>query len=211
MITPGQTLRERQRQVREDAILDAAHDLMMEQGFAAVSMDDVANRVGVSKATLYQHFPSKEELAINVIVRSMRRGEEQIKAMDTGVPAILRLARVIKNAIENRAAINTARMLLPPALVQHHPLYQAQKARMMAAIGSLIEHAKAEGAVVAHIPTPIIIRMVMTTVRAASEGELLEASEADQGELSDLLVTLLFDGIRAKPPIEAGGQTQDGQ
>lgn len=44
------------------AILDAAKAAFIEQGFLATSMDSVASRAGVSKRTVYNHFPSKEDL-----------------------------------------------------------------------------------------------------------------------------------------------------
>lgn len=190
------TLRERQRQVREDAILDAAQELMMEQGYADMSMDDLATRVGVSKATLYQHFPSKEELAINVIVRGMRRGEARITSLERTLPAITRLERVIRDAINERVAMNAARMMLLPATVQQHPLLQAQKARMMTALGALIDEAKADGAVDRALPTPLIARMIMVTVREASHGDFAETNEAALHELGALLARLLFNGIK---------------
>src|SRR5579864_1459551 len=43
-------------------ILDAAYGLMWRQGFLRVSMDEIAARAGVTKRTLYQHFPSKDDL-----------------------------------------------------------------------------------------------------------------------------------------------------
>lgn len=43
-------------------ILDAARELFLAHGYGAVSMDTVARRAGVSKATLYAHFTSKDEL-----------------------------------------------------------------------------------------------------------------------------------------------------
>jgi AcrR family transcriptional regulator len=43
-------------------ILDAAYGLMWRQGFLRVSMDEIAERAGVTKRTLYQHFPSKDDL-----------------------------------------------------------------------------------------------------------------------------------------------------
>ena len=43
-------------------ILDAATELFLAHGFGAVSMDAVARAAGVSKATLYVYFPSKDEL-----------------------------------------------------------------------------------------------------------------------------------------------------
>jgi AcrR family transcriptional regulator len=50
------------RDTRREAILDAARDVFLEDGFAATSMSTIAARVGGSKATLYTYFKSKEEL-----------------------------------------------------------------------------------------------------------------------------------------------------
>ena len=49
------------------AILTAAIDLLLEQGLHAMSMDDVAQRAGVSKATIYRWWPSKELLALDAL------------------------------------------------------------------------------------------------------------------------------------------------
>lgn len=50
------------RDARREAILDAASDVFLEEGYAAASMSTIAARVGGSKATLYTYFKSKEEL-----------------------------------------------------------------------------------------------------------------------------------------------------
>jgi AcrR family transcriptional regulator len=49
------------------AILGAAADLLLENGLAAVSMDAVAARAGVSKATIYRWWPTKETLALDAL------------------------------------------------------------------------------------------------------------------------------------------------
>jgi AcrR family transcriptional regulator len=49
------------------AVLDAAAELLLEQGLAAVSMDTVAARAGVSKATIYRWWPTKETLALDAL------------------------------------------------------------------------------------------------------------------------------------------------
>jgi len=49
------------------AILAAAIELLLEQGLHAMSMDDVAQRAGVSKATIYRWWPSKELLALDAL------------------------------------------------------------------------------------------------------------------------------------------------
>jgi TetR/AcrR family transcriptional regulator, mexJK operon transcriptional repressor len=47
---------------KRDAILEAAAKVFMEQGFGPASMDEVARLAGVSKATIYSHFDSKQAL-----------------------------------------------------------------------------------------------------------------------------------------------------
>ncbi|EHL98901.1 transcriptional regulator, TetR family [Acetobacteraceae bacterium AT-5844] len=62
--------------LKRRAILLAAAELFMEEGYAAVSMDAVAKAAGVSKATLYAHFSGKEalfEAIVSAGCESMRR------------------------------------------------------------------------------------------------------------------------------------------
>jgi AcrR family transcriptional regulator len=51
----------------QKAILAAAIDLLLEHGLHAMSMDAVAERAGVSKATIYRWWPSKELLALDAL------------------------------------------------------------------------------------------------------------------------------------------------
>ena len=46
----------------KDKILLNASDLFLNYGFKSVTMDDLANKIGISKKTIYQHFENKTEL-----------------------------------------------------------------------------------------------------------------------------------------------------
>jgi AcrR family transcriptional regulator len=59
--TPGRPRSEKAHK----AILAAAMELLFDQGLHAMSMDEVARRAGVSKATIYRWWPSKERLALD--------------------------------------------------------------------------------------------------------------------------------------------------
>lgn len=62
--------RGRPRSVKaRDAILDAAGELLLGHGLGEVSMDAVAIRAGVSKATIYRWWPTKEALALDTLYR----------------------------------------------------------------------------------------------------------------------------------------------
>jgi AcrR family transcriptional regulator len=54
-------------QTAHNAILEAAAELLLEQGLSAVSMDAVAARAGVSKATIYRWWPTKQTLALDAL------------------------------------------------------------------------------------------------------------------------------------------------
>lgn len=49
------------------AIVDATYDLIVEQGYAATSMRQIADRVGLAPGSIYNHFPSKEEVFVTII------------------------------------------------------------------------------------------------------------------------------------------------
>lgn len=65
---PGTRWR-RRKEARPGEILEAALSCFAERGFAATKLDDVANRAGVTKGTVYLYFPNKEEL-FKAVVRT---------------------------------------------------------------------------------------------------------------------------------------------
>ena len=63
-----------------ESILAAAKRAFLAAGFGAVSMDTIAREAGVSKATVYAHFGSKEELFGAVIERECERYFDRFSA-----------------------------------------------------------------------------------------------------------------------------------
>ncbi|MBU2888641.1 TetR/AcrR family transcriptional regulator [Celeribacter halophilus] len=76
---------------REAAILDAAHELMMEQGFDRVTMAGIARRAGMSKRTLYEYFDGQEALLGQVIARLSASFFRPLPAEDADKPLAERL------------------------------------------------------------------------------------------------------------------------
>lgn len=64
-ITVTRTLT-RDQQARRARLIEAAHQLASEGGYAAVTMHDVADRAGVARATVYRYFASKDHLLTEV-------------------------------------------------------------------------------------------------------------------------------------------------
>src|SRR5882672_11537804 len=67
-LTVGAPRRGRPRSEKaREAVLKAAADLLLARGLGAVSMDTVAEQAGVSKATIYRWWPTKETLALDAL------------------------------------------------------------------------------------------------------------------------------------------------
>lgn len=58
------------RPARRRQLLGAAQEIFVAQGYHAAAMDDIADRAGVSKPVLYQHFPGKLELYLALLDES---------------------------------------------------------------------------------------------------------------------------------------------
>lgn len=84
----------------EQALLDAAWEQLVEQGYAAFTMDAVAARAGTSRAVLYRRWTDKHELVRAVVAHVARPDEVQIP--DTGS---LRGDTISMMKIANRARL----------------------------------------------------------------------------------------------------------
>jgi len=58
------------RNARRAQLLESALEVFVAQGYHAAAMDDIADRAGVSKPVLYQHFPGKLELYLALLDQS---------------------------------------------------------------------------------------------------------------------------------------------
>ncbi|HEX3258094.1 MAG TPA: TetR/AcrR family transcriptional regulator [Pseudonocardia sp.] len=72
------------RSARRAQLLDAARDVFADQGYHAAAMDDIAERAGVSKPVLYQHFPGKLELYQALLTTYADELVGQVEAALTG-------------------------------------------------------------------------------------------------------------------------------
>lgn len=66
------------REARRAQLIDAARYVFVQHGYHAAAMDDIADRAGVSKPVLYQHFPGKLELYVALLEIS---GQQLVEAV----------------------------------------------------------------------------------------------------------------------------------
>ncbi len=56
-------------QDRKEQILDVAEELLQTNSFSSFSYQDLSDRIGISKASIHHHFPTKDELCYSLIAR----------------------------------------------------------------------------------------------------------------------------------------------
>src|SRR5260370_880794 len=98
--------KEQERQRREQEILEKAGELLKERGYAELNMDELADIVGISKPTLYQHFKSKEELAGKVIVRGIDKMRSEIEKTLQGTP-LQKLELILRGNNKRHSNLNS--------------------------------------------------------------------------------------------------------
>lgn len=72
-----------QRESIRDEILDATDRLLARFGYKKMTIDDLAQEVGIGKGTVYLHFSSKEEIALSHIDRIIERMEVRLKEISS--------------------------------------------------------------------------------------------------------------------------------
>ena len=68
-----------------ERILDAAERLVQQRGFNGFSYADIAAELGITKASLHYHYPSKSELGQALIARYCERFRGSLEAIDAGI------------------------------------------------------------------------------------------------------------------------------
>src|SRR5579872_4464968 len=144
---------------KAETILAAAEVAFLESGFGAASMDRIARDAGASKATVYAHFTSKEELFGAVVAHVSRRrfGGFSAEALDPSdiEASLLTIARRFLDLILSPEAIALNRIIVGevtrfPALAE--VFWEAGPERTRGQIEAFLRRAAAAGSLV--LPDP---------------------------------------------------------
>ena len=99
--------------VREQ-ILEAAFELVAREGYEAVSTRDIAAKAGVGPASMYRHFPSKEDLGRELYARAIGPFLVDAEALPAAAPGFVAgLARLLCAAYDSRPKA-LALLIFPP-------------------------------------------------------------------------------------------------
>jgi AcrR family transcriptional regulator len=94
--------RQRKRQAMHQSLLDTAQRLFDEHGIARTTVDDIAEAADVARTTVFNHFPSKEAIALELAADNMQRIAESAQALlESGMPALDVLQATCRSILES--------------------------------------------------------------------------------------------------------------
>ncbi|NNJ11813.1 TetR/AcrR family transcriptional regulator [Chloroflexales bacterium ZM16-3] len=193
-------LRERRRQVLRDEILEAAQHLIAERGYAAMSMDDLAAHVGVSKPTLYSHFSTKEALVVAMAAQVMDR---LFSVVDdggaSGRSALDRLTDLLRTGVQVQLDRRvTAMQLWMPEIVHMLKGHQEpldQICRIDAVVVDLVHQAIAAGEINPQLDEASIVRIFYALFMSPNVGRLSITGTPNPEEMPDAVAGFFRRGI----------------
>ena len=201
------SLKERQRQEREQLILQAAEDGFIEKDYFETSMDEIAARVGIGKGTVYLHFPSKEDLIGAIFTRD---AEKFLQAVDEAIltdPPLSARAKLEAVLYFMYNGFYSKRSQLLSSIYHSADLrrfFMEKNGRLRGLwehlaehIKQILEEGKAAGDFDQHIPTNVMISAFFSLQSLRSYEHLIIGEQMPPEELAKYLGQFFFKGIAA--------------
>ena len=188
------------RRERRAQLLGAALEVFVAQGYHAAAMDDIAERAGVSKPVLYQHFPGKLDLYLalldascDTIIDNCRR------ALEVSHDNKVRVAAAIDAFYDYVASESGAFKLVFESDLTSEPAVREHTDRVTAECASMIAEVITEDT---DLPQPAARLLAVSLVGMAQVSArfwLAEAGGISRPDAAALVAGLAWRGIRGYP------------
>lgn len=197
------SLKERQRNEREQLILQAANELLLDCGYHDTSIDDIAARVGISKGTVYQHFGSKEEIVAALFRRGMRKSLDTLDTIFSsgGTPRekLESVIRQIYGSMDRQHFRLMGTLFSSPEFHKHMEERRRILGELWAEprrrVAALLEEGKASGEFDRDIPTSVMVSLFWSLLSPYAYRQLLVEQQLPANVVADYVSRIFFRGI----------------
>jgi AcrR family transcriptional regulator len=186
--------------LREDAILDATTGVLASKGFDLMTMDDVANQIGISKPSLYKHFKSKEDLVAAALVRLLDGALTQLAQMPEQLGPRARLSALLEWAL--RVRLEGGLPFLPSTsnavrdMLMRNLTYVARVLKLNGQLEKLVQQAQKLGELNPDLPSDVILFSYYARTCDPAVEYLQRFSKMDNDAIVKDMLQVCFDGVR---------------
>ena len=199
------SFKEQVLRVREDAIIAAVNRLLADKGFDLMTVDEVAADVGIAKASLYKHFPSKEALAAAAMVRLLERALAVIdqQAAREGASALDRLMALSRWALEMQLAgemptVPSQNSSLRAELLAHKT-YLDLLMQVSDRLGAWIVQAQADSAIDPTLPPELVLYTIYARACDPVPAYLKAGGAYSDAQIVEMVQRTCWNGLRPAP------------
>ena len=180
-------------------ILEVAGSQFFSLGFTKVTMDEIAHELGMSKRTLYQHFPGKKDLLRQALLNKAQRISEGLGNMIDGNQA--HFASKLEQAL---TFVATEMPHLSPIFLRdiqrHAPevwqeLDRRREEHIHTRFGQLIQEGVKEGFLRKDIDAEVLVLLFSTLIRNIVNPETLSHLPLSASQAFSVISGVLFEGI----------------
>ena len=196
------SFKEQMHQAREEAILQATCRLLGEKAYDAMTMDDVANAVGIAKASLYKHFASKEELCCAAMVQILGNVQAFLDTVPVELAPHDKLRALVRWSLERLIACEMP--LLPSRNTALRGVLMADKRYLDTligvsdCIGQWITEAQAQGRIDPSLPPLVVLYTLFARACDPVVSFLKEGGQFDDAAIVELVLKTCFDGLNSR-------------
>jgi TetR/AcrR family transcriptional regulator of autoinduction and epiphytic fitness len=162
-------------------------------------MDELAERAGISKPTLYHHFSSKEDIAARALMMLMDRGIETVRSIDPAQTPLARLERVVGLLVAECLQPNLCvSAQVKPAMTQAlktRPDCRAAYDRLIGVVAEVVEEARAAGQINAGLDSRLVTYLLFSLLHGEEYRELIAGGTVPVEQIAHTLTTVVFHGI----------------
>lgn len=184
--------------MKERLIVEVAQALFHERGYADVSMDELARRLGMGKATLYKHFASKEEVLAACIAHSMEQNLRYLDELPPSMGPLLRIQAWLRHGLRRRLSMMPDTRSAPTQQLHHHPLLTSIQARMFEAHARLVREAQAAGEIRPELPVAFVVASTHQLFGPQVD-HVAEQTGLGVEAVVDLMIDVFLRGVAAAP------------
>lgn len=194
------TFKQRMMLERESLIIETVNHLLATKGYDGMTVDEIADTVGIAKASLYRHFPSKEALGMAALVDIMNKALEVINQLNaTDQTAIDKLKALTQWAMRLKLAqkmpnLPSENSQLRELLIANDD-YTNNLVMLSDSIGEWIEQAQAEGKLQSNIPGLAILYTLYARACDPVLGFLRSSQLYDDDEIIAIVTRTCFEGL----------------
>jgi len=186
------SMKDRQRELREQTILETARELLSKKGFAATTLEDVISEVGISKPTFYQHFTSKEQLAVKVLIREINGTCERLKEYEATLPPDEALKAMIDWTIDQHFGACTYYDFTTMVPLCAHQAIKTAECKLTNILAELIERAQKAGSIKTTMPPMLIAQFLNSILKDTTYQDEIKRKRRTISEMKSEIVKLLL-------------------